>query len=279
MIKLNKNPASKPAANQTPQQEVPKQAPAKEPVQEKAPAQQPASPPKSGGVSFLKKGKAAQETFAKEEHKAEQSAKGRVFRFWVPKDKETSLTFLDGDLNADGVLDIQFFYEHNINMNGKWGNFFVCTQDEEPCPICEGGAYPAYVGLLTVIDHSEYVSKKDNMTHKDNVKMMVVKRDTVKMLQKLAIKRGGLRGCRFDVSRTGDKSASVGNVFDFTEKHAEAALVKLYGDKSKPINYEEVLSKAYLSAKDLRKLGFGSSSGPIGGEAPMSGGEDYEGEM
>lgn len=264
---------------------------AEDPAQKAPPPAQKQTPPaaaKTGGVSFLKKGKEAHETFAKEEHKAEQASKNNFFRFWVPKDKETSVTFLDGDLNSDGVLDIQFFYEHNINMNGKWGNFFICTQDEEPCPICEGGAFPTYVGLLTVIDHSEYVSKKDNLTHKDNVKLMVIKRDTVKTLQKLAVKRGGLRGCRFDVSRTGDKSPSVGSVFDFTEKVSDAVLSKLYTskdkdgklvDKSKPINYEELLSKTYLTAKELRKLGFGSSAGPVGGEAPMSGGEDYEGEM
>lgn len=234
---------------------------------------------KTGGLSFIKRGKQAQETFAKEEHKAEMNSKNNVFRFWVPKDKEASLTFLDGDL-VDGVLDIPFFYEHNINMNGKWGNFFICTQDEEPCPVCEGGNQPAYVGVLTVIDHSEYVSKKDGQVHKDNIKLFVAKRETIKMLQKLAVKRGGLRGCRFDVSRTGDKSSSVGNVFDFTEKHTEEALKKMYGDKSNPINYEEMLAGLYLPAKELRKLGFGAAGGPIGGEAPMSSDdENYEDAM
>lgn len=259
-----------PAAEKAPAQA----APAAQNQAKAAPA--PAQPSKPG-LSFLKKGKAAQETLAKEEHKSEMKQKGNVFRFWVPQDKEASITFLDGDL-SDGVLDIPFFYEHNINMNGKWGNFFVCTQDEEPCPICEGGATPSYVGIMTVIDHSEYVSKKDGATKKDNVKLMVVKRDTIKMLQKLAVKRGGLRGCRFDVSRTGDKSASVGNVFDFTEKLNEQALVAAYKEKAKPLNYEELLMGMYLPAKDLRKLGFGSSAGPIGGEAPMSGG-DYSNEM
>lgn len=237
----------------------------KKPTAPAKPAPTQAKPAEKKGLSFIKKGKEAQATFNKEEHKAEMASKNKVFRFFVTKDNDASVTFLDGDL-ADGMLDIPFFYEHNINMNGKWGNFFICTQDEEPCPICEGGNSPSYVGVLTVIDHSEYVSKKDGQTKKDNVKLFVAKRETIKMLQKIAVKRGGLRGCRFDVSRTGDKSASVGNVFDFTEKLSNEQLVKLYGEKSKAIGYEELLATMYMPAPELRKLGFGASN-PVGGES------------
>ena len=233
---------------------------------------------KSGGMSFLKRGKTAQEAFAQEEHKSEMKQKNTLFRFWVPKDKDASITFIDGNL-VDGVLDVPFMYEHNIMQNGKWGNFYICTQDVEPCPICEGGSSPSYVGMLAVIDHSEYVSKKDGATHKDNVKLFVAKRDTIKTLQKLAVKRGGLRGCRFDVSRTGDKSPSVGNMFDFIEKVSEEQMVAKYGDKAAQLNYEEIMSKVYMSAADLRKLGFGSTAGPVGGESPMSESGNFEGEL
>lgn len=221
--------------------------------------------PKSG-LSFLKRGKEAREAFAKEEHKAEMRAKTNVFRFFVPKDKETRITFLDGDITSD-MLDIPFYYEHNVNMNGNWGNFFICLQDtNEPCPICEGGLNPSYVGLLTVIDHSQYKSEKDGKIYKDQIRLFAAKRETVKTLQNLAKKRGGLRGCRFDVSRTGDKSAAVGNVFDFQEKLTMEQIQAKYGEKAVPINYDEVLEAMFMSAKDLRKLGFGSSTPPIGSE-------------
>jgi hypothetical protein len=229
-------------------------------------------------LSFLKKGKAAQEAFNKEEHRKEVQSKGKFLRFWVPKDKESSITFLDGDLTPDGLLENPFYYEHNINLAGKWNNFFICTQDEEPCPICQGGASASYVAVFTVIDHSEYISKTDGQLKKDVVKLLVAKMDSVKLLQKYALKRGGLRGCRFDVTRTGDKSPSIGSAFDFTEKLVEADLVKKYAERSAPINYNEMLSSLYLNAKELRKLGFGSSAGPVGGEAPMSS-EDYSASM
>lgn len=231
------------------------------------------TPVKSTSLSFVKRGAVAKEAMENEERKT----KGGIGRFWIPKDKTGSITFLDGDL-VDGILDIPFLYEHNVNMNGSWFNWFICTQDSEPCPICEGGGKPYYAGFLTVIDHSEYVSKKDGLTHKDNLKLFVAKRETIKQLQMMAAKRGGLRGCTFDVARTGDKSASVGNVFDFTEKLTEQQLAAKYKpkndknvvDKSVPIDYTKLFTEGYMPAKELRKLGFGSMSGPVGGESELS---------
>lgn len=222
------------------------------------------------GLKFLKRGAVAQATMAQEEKKAEMRGKNQLFRFWVPKDAEGEITFLDGDL-VDGVLDIPYYHEHQVNMNGSWNNYFICTQDEEPCPICEGGTGAAYVGILTVIDHGEYTSKKDGLTHKDKIKLFVAKRDTIKLLQKQATKRGGLRGAKFEVSRTGDKSPSVGSAFEFVEKMAESQLIAAYGskdpkvsDRSKPVDYEKYLASMYQPASELRKLGFGASAAPVG---------------
>lgn len=230
-------------------------------------------PAKPSGLLFLKRGKAAKLVADQEEKKAEMRARNNIFRFWLPKDGTTSITFLDGNL-VDGILDIPFYHEHNVHMNGSWMNWFICTQDEEPCPICEGGGSPAYVGVLSVIDHGEYTGKKDGLVHKDNLKLFVAKRDTIKLLQKYAVKRDGLRGCTFDVSRTGDKSAAVGSAFDFTEKLTEQQLLKKYKpakdgelDRSKPVNYEEYLKGLYQPASELRKLGFGTSEGTVGSEA------------
>jgi hypothetical protein len=237
-------------------------------------------PAKTSGLSFLKRGKEAQKIAAQEEAKAEMRSKDNIFRFWIPKDGEGDITFLDGDL-TDGILDIPFYHEHNVYMNGSWMNWFICTQDEEPCPICEGGGNHSYVGVMTVIDHSEYTSKKDNSIKKDVVKLFVAKRDTIKLLQKQAVKRGGLRGCRFEVSRTGDKSPAVGSAFEFTEKLTDAELAKKYGaknpkdqDRSKPVNYDDYLKGLYMPASELRKLGFGAAAAPVG-SADVGDGENY----
>jgi RNA polymerase subunit RPABC4/transcription elongation factor Spt4 len=243
------------------------------------PASKVATVSKTPGLKFIKRGAQAQAIADQEEKKAELRGKDNVFRFYLPKEKSCEITFLDGNLK-DGILDIPFYHEHQVNMNGSWQNWFICTQDEEPCPICDGGTSASYVGILTVIDHSEYTSKKDNKVHKDGVKLFVAKRDTIKLLQKYAAKRGGLRGCRFEVSRTGDKSASVGSSFDFTEKMTESQLVASYGskdpkvpDRSKAVDYEKHLGGMYQPASELRKLGFGEMQAPIGSE---SGGAEYD---
>lgn len=287
-IKLTKKPvaglapavqqAPAPAPVQThsePPWEAPEEAPPPKPpppakaIHAPAPA---AHAPSKPGLSFLKKGAAAQAAFAQEEHKAELRQAGKVSRFFTKEGVASSITFLDG-IVVDGVLDIPYFYEHNVNMNGKWGNFYICTQDEEPCPICEGGLYASYVGVLSVIDHSSYVSKKDNKTYKDQVRLFVAKRETIKALTVLAAKRGGLAGWRVDVSRTGDKSPSVGNVFDFLHHQTPPQIGTLYGAEAQPFDYDKILGEMYMSAKELRKLGFGSGSAPIGSESASP--DDY----
>jgi hypothetical protein len=239
-----------------------------------APAKAPAAPAKAagGGFKFLKRGSEAQKLMQEEETKAAVRAQMRerdqVRRYWLPAGGQGAVTFLDGNLK-DGVLDIPYAYEHQVLMNGHRRNWFLCTQEEEPCPICEaassGGERAQYVGYLTVIDHSEFKGR-DGKVYKDQVRLFAAKKDTVKLLQTMAVKRGGLRGCRFDVARVGDKSASVGSAFDFTEKFSDAQLKQMYKDSATPINYETYTQLLYQPADELRKLGFGSLSGPIGSE-------------
>jgi len=219
------------------------------------------------GVKFMKKGKEAQKEIEKQDALAAQKSSDTVFRFWLPVGGETAITFLDGDLDEDGLLDVGMYYEHQVYMNGDWRNWFVCTADEEPCPICEGGDKPSLVGAFTVIDHSEYESKGKH--YKDQVRLFVAKRDTVKKLQKIATKRGGLAGCRFDVSRTGDKSPNVGDMFDFTDKRPLSEVLEQYNVDG-PLDYEKHI--IYRPAADLRKLGFGTV--PVGAESNIPNYED-----
>jgi hypothetical protein len=229
------------------------------------------------------RGDATADAVAKEDHRIEeeQAQRGKLFRFWLEKGDEASVTFVDGHLTEKGVLDSFMFREHSLFMNGRWGNNFVCVSEQEPCPICEGGDTPSLVGCLTVIDHRDYVSKKGN-TYSNTRKLFVAKRNSWKLLQKEATKHGGLAGCRFDVSRIGDQAPRVGDVFSFTDKSDPKVLAKQYvqefvDPKTKvktaksnfvPADYGEEIH--YLTGAELRKLGFGKGI-PIGGEGPVHG--------
>ena len=93
-------------------------------------------------------------------------------------------------------------------------------------------------------------------------------------MSKIAVKRDGLAGCTFDVSRIGDKAENVGNDFDFTEQLSLKKLAKKYGMKkkgeaednkvAKPYDYEEVLK--YYTADELRKMGLGTGDAPVGSQ-------------
>jgi hypothetical protein len=228
--------------------------------------------------SWMMKGNKAKEALEKEEVAAEQRKKesGRMYRFWLPENGSTSITFLDGNLDEDGVLDTLMYYEHNVFMNGNWKNWFACTKEIAPCPICEGGDSPSLVGVFTIIDHSEWTGKNGQL-HKDERKLFVAKRQILKQLQMIAAKRGGLAGCTFDVMRTGDKSPGCGNVFDFTEKRTLKEIASIYKEAAEgPADYEDQLP--YYPPDDLRKMGFGSQV--IGSEKGIAGGKvDYTKEL
>lgn len=233
---------------------------------------------KKSGASWMKSGKEANKMMQQEEEQAQKAFEdaNKMRRFYLPPNADTQITFLDGKLDEDGVLDAPRFLEHNVFMNGNWRNWFICTKEDEPCPICEGGNDPKMVAVFTVIDHSSWTSPKTGKTYENQRKLFVCKRNTFKILQKKAEKQGGLAGCTFDVARTGEKDASVGNDFDFVEKRTKSKLLEAYPslkDEMGPANYEEEI--VYLTADELRDKGFGSAV--VGQEQPEAG--DYDDEL
>lgn len=217
---------------------------------------------------FLKKGKAAQKVIEQEEAKAEARAaqNGKAFRYRIKYEKncpEVNVTFLDGELDEEGMLDIPYAREHTVKINGRFENI-ICTEDEEGyCPICAGGDEPSLVGYLTVVDHRPYTLKNGTVIEMAR-RLFVAKKATIQLLTNQAQKRGGLTGCTFGVTRTGDREPAVGNQFDFVQKDDLDDLVKMSGEEPEmfePLNYEEEI--VYRSAKELEEQGIGvAQSGP-----------------
>lgn len=255
--------------------------------------------------TFLKTGAASAKMAQRAAAEAEQrkSEQGRMFRFWMKEKEEARITFVDGNLATEGALagylDPPRYYEHNLFLNGVWNNFFVCPERTSPdagdkCPICESGDKPALVALFTIIDHRVIQSTKDKTkTYKDTKKLLVAKQQTFELLTKHAIKRGGLAGCTFDASRVGDKSASVGSMFDFVEKKPVTELQKVYmvekldpktNQKVKvtnftPADYEKEIQ--YRTGEELGKEIHKNDDIPFGGgsEKAVPGAADYSDQL
>ena len=274
-VKKNKNP--KINSNSSDLDSTPFEAESE--VEKPTPPTQKANPVnKSTGVTgWMKKGQAARAALAEEEAHAEKAKaeRDKLWRFWMPEGEDRKVSFLDGDLDNEGMLDIPMFHEHFVKVNGKFEHY-VCTMEQEGfCPICnKGESKPALVGLMTVIDHTPYTVKSGQnagKTYKNRKKLFVAKKQTVRILSKLAVKRGGLTGVTFDISRSGEMSAGVGNQFDFDEKQSLQDVASKYALDPvtvKPADYEYEIT--YRSAKELAELGLGSGPSGPGYEASNS---------
>lgn len=229
-------------------------------------------------ITFMKTGKEAQALRSREEaaKEAAMNRGTRVQRFWMPKESERQITFLDGALDEDGIFMQPSYMEHQMQINGDWKNWFVCTADNEPCPLCDNGNRPSLVTLFLAIDRTGYVSKKTGNTVKDYLILLAAKQQSYKMLLKKATKLGGLAGVTFDVSRTGDQSPAIGNDYDFVERVSDEDVAKILAEHELTVpKYEDLIT--YRSADELRKMGFGGAA-PIGSDSigvTESTGEDF----
>lgn len=251
------------------------------------------------GVSWLKKG---EDSAALAERKKAEDAKaasevGKMWRFWVNKGEEARITFIDGELNDQGVLMPPRFYEHQLYLSGNWNNFFVCPEKTNPesgqkCPICEGGDKPYLVAMFTILDHRTSKSKDGTKAYKDQPRLFPAKPASFELLNKLAQKRGGLRGITFDAMRTtDDKSPAVGSTFDFVEKNKpeelEAKYTMSYEKDGKTVTVSKFVAAeydkeiVYRTEDELRQLGFGKAvvGGSNPGQQSMEGKPDYTKEL
>lgn len=230
----------------------------------------PAKSPTAGKLPFMMKGVKAKTAMANEEAKAElqKQEKGKMWRYWMAPDTERRATFLDGEVDEDGMLDVPMYYEHALKLNGNWENFICTAEQEGHCVLCERGDTQSYlVGVMTVCDHTPHKIKSGANAGKEirnQRKLFVAKKESIKQLAKAAVKRGGLTGCTFDISRGNDKTANVGNQFDFVEKKSLPEIAVAYELDPKefvPADYGAEL--IYRTNEQLIELGLGKApSGP-----------------
>jgi hypothetical protein len=230
------------------------------------------TPPATPKVNFIMTGAQARHALQEAEQRAEENQKnsGKAFWFYLNKDESCQITFLDGDLAPDGLLALPMVQIHRMLYSGKPQRFVCLTGlGQEPCPLCEGGDQPMLVALLTVIDHRKGKSSQGK-EYQDTIKIFAPTQKTLKVLNNIAKKRGGLTHCTFDVTRTGEKEPRVGNLFDFMAKQTHAELVAKYGeDKAKALDYADEI--VYRDRATLLKLNLVKQAVmPVGEEKPVN---------
>ncbi|AUR81129.1 hypothetical protein Ares1_0036 [Vibrio phage Ares1] len=231
---------------------------------------------KNASSSFLKRGDDARKALLQQDAQQEQEKeiRGNYQNFYLKAGSQATITFLDGDLDKDGLLDMPLMYLHSVyhagmGTNGRRINL-VCTQDSEgDCPIC---AYDKaqLVGCLTVIEHTEYETAEGTVTNPR--RLFFPKRQTMRELQDAAAQLKGLRGYQFKVRRHSKKSPIVGDELELVADRIPEEKLKQVFDAcsgSDPIDYETELN--YFTNEQLHSMGIvagvekGASQGSFGG--------------
>jgi hypothetical protein len=229
-------------------------------------------------MSWYQTGNEGEKAIKNYEEDRANSAAG-IFRLWLPPGGSTQFTFLD----SAGF----YFKEHNYYHNRSWLNWETCIQDipEFPdCPFCEAGVRVYYECVFTIIDHSQWESKKKPGTIIKDTKKLLVLRSTArkKVLRKMESMGGDLTGVRMSTNRDDAKECSTGEDFeiirfeDGRERYSREELMAFapaeYAGKPvdpaewiKPFDYKEIF--APRSAEALSRI-LGRIPAAGAGDAP-----------
>jgi hypothetical protein len=170
----------------------------------------------------------------REDDKLSQAKRDRnALRFRLAAQEEALIIFVD-----DPVF---FIYEHfNVKIKGTFGNYITCSDEQEPCPVCEAGlGNPQLIAYGTVIDTRKF-ERKDGTISKWRKVLFPAKKDVIDRLSDLRLQYGSLAGKAFRIKRYSEKDYVCGSTFIYKGK---VDIEKYFGkDATVPIDYSKVLS-------------------------------------
>ena len=156
---------------------------------------------------------------AARKEQAEQTA-NMPFRFFLTPGESREIVVVDD--KPDFAR-----YEHNLKnrKTGKYDIYCACINENANCPVCSASDRPSYFGMfLTIIDLTPYEDKNGNEVEWSK-KLLCVKPQQQKKFMRLLERHGSLRGMVLQMSRDGDKDASIGNEIEFIEFMEEDQLL------------------------------------------------------
>lgn len=189
---------------------------------------------------------------AKEEAKKERELnKRQPFRVRLKPDTSGEFIFLDDEGFA--------FWEHELRIAGRWGNFYTCTRGIDPrgCPLCQhfGKQHRYLITLRSVIDLRPYDTQ--NGEHREwSIKILAAKNRANKTIERKRQSRGSLIGAKYLITRTDEKVERCGDDFEYIDD-VEVDQYKYKDRDSKTVhaqayNYPEIY--APLDYETLRGL-------------------------
>ena len=203
-------------------------------------------------MSWFKTGEEGIKEKKRLDKEAELRKEKYVPRFWLKKGEKARVIFLD---------DEGFYcHVHQLNIGGSWDNYITCTNEFKPCPLCEDGNRPTFVGHYSIIDLREY-TKKDGTVVKYSKRIFPAKSSVIQRLYDLKKKYGTLVGRMFEITRY-DNDPNCGGSVDYIGK-VKGFETKFSKEERTPFDYKKVLAPP--TDEELKQLGF-STTGEVFGE-------------
>lgn len=166
------------------------------------------------------------------EKAAREAGQDKFWRFWLkakgqrgfkPGTDQAMIVFLAN------TSECPVLYEHNLKVNGKWGNTFFCQRNEpgrEDCLLCESGDTPYKALFIPILDRREYTSQKGKV-FKDQIRLMVAKPTSIKQIRFDEQEYEGLKFKQFKVVRTDPDAVSIGDKFIFKGALTEEKVLEI----------------------------------------------------
>lgn len=183
-------------------------------------------------------------------------------RFWLPHGEKSEIVFLDG--TDDGFR----IFEHDFEINGRFGNTFTCTEGFYPgiCALCElakrrgkkgSRSSVSFFSILQIHDpsggttgnHNKPWTDSDGVVHLFARRLFPAKRETltkIKMLREQAA--GSMAGTKLVVMRSkpmpGDTKSKIPRVGDILQPMGKVDLAAFTQKDGKPVtsfDYQEIL--------------------------------------
>lgn len=191
------------------------------------------------------------------------------FRFFCSPGEEREIVIVDDQPDF-------FRNEHQLKdrTTGRYSKFVPCIDEAANCPVCAApdAKQPYFAMYLTVIDLTPYTNR-DGDEIEWSKKLLVVKASQQKKFSRLYAKHGTLRGLNLLMTRTGDKSAAIGDDIEdlgfFDEEELEEFVTE-YTDREgnvqeiighEPFDYEEIFPD--MTERQLAAIA-GVDSGSVG---------------
>jgi hypothetical protein len=193
---------------------------------------------------------------------------GVSHRYYLKVGGEGEIVFIDGDNTVEEPIGS--YREHAfVTKDGKWPNFASCPG--KGCQVCREGLKPYDAWPFTIIQLKPTWTDRAGKEHTNEIKLLVAKKEAMQKILRHIGLRKGLIGTQWNVFRSGQKSYTIGDDWQFQRKIGGDGVVL-------PLERRILIAKEFsLKPEDVKQINYREALKPKTIEELMAEGIDFEG--